>query len=79
MPTSHTLTSSPATVHWGYLDAKIPPQLIVIGYYVFCLAFGLLALITTSRFYKLVALVVMIILTLIGFALVARLRPPKED
>ena len=29
MPTHHTLTPSPATVHWGYLDAKIPPRLTV--------------------------------------------------
>ena len=29
MPTHHTLAPSPSTVHWGYLDAKIPPRLTV--------------------------------------------------
>jgi len=29
MPKHHTLDPSPATVHWGYLDAKIPPRLTV--------------------------------------------------
>ncbi len=27
--THHTLAPTPATVHWGYLDAKIPPRLTV--------------------------------------------------
>jgi acetamidase/formamidase len=26
---THTLAPTPATVHWGYLDAKIPPRLTV--------------------------------------------------
>src|SRR5262245_1822380 len=26
---THTLRPTPATVHWGYLDAKIPPRLTV--------------------------------------------------
>ena len=29
MPATHTLTSSPATVHWGYLDAALAPVLRV--------------------------------------------------
>jgi acetamidase/formamidase len=29
MPTHHTLKPSSETVHWGYLDAKIPPRLTV--------------------------------------------------
>lgn len=29
MPTSHTLKASPETVHWGHLDAALPPQLTV--------------------------------------------------
>ena len=29
MPTHHTLAPTPATVHWGYLDAKIPPRLTI--------------------------------------------------
>ena len=27
--TTHRLGPSPATVHWGYLDAKIPPRLTI--------------------------------------------------
>ena len=26
---THRLGPSPATVHWGYLDAKIPPRLTI--------------------------------------------------
>jgi acetamidase/formamidase len=29
MTTHHTLAPTPATVHWGYLDAKIPPRLTI--------------------------------------------------
>ncbi len=29
MPTHHTLNSTPETVHWGYLDAKIAPRLTI--------------------------------------------------
>jgi acetamidase/formamidase len=29
MPTHHTLSPDPSTVHWGYLDAKIPPRLTI--------------------------------------------------
>jgi acetamidase/formamidase len=29
MSTHHTLAPTPATVHWGYLDAKIPPRLTI--------------------------------------------------
>ncbi len=29
MPTHHTLSPNPFTVHWGYLDAKIPPRLTI--------------------------------------------------
>jgi acetamidase/formamidase len=29
MPTHHTLSPNPSTVHWGYLDAKISPRLTI--------------------------------------------------
>src|SRR5919109_1249070 len=29
MPTHHTLSPNPSSVHWGYLDAKIPPRLTI--------------------------------------------------
>jgi UDP-GlcNAc:undecaprenyl-phosphate GlcNAc-1-phosphate transferase len=59
--------------HFRLIDARISARWICIGYYIFCTAFGVLALITTSRLYKFVGIVVMIILVLIGFALVSRL------
>jgi len=64
--------------HFRLRDANIDPRLICAGYYFFCAAFGVLALMTTSRLFKLVAIVVMVVLVLIGFALVARLSPPKS-
>ncbi|MEP7287314.1 MAG: MraY family glycosyltransferase [Chloroflexota bacterium] len=60
-------------IHFRLIDANVDPRLIALGYYLFCAAFGALALLTTSRLFKLVAIVVMIILVLIGFALVTRL------
>jgi hypothetical protein len=48
------------------------PRVLVLGYYLFCAAFGLLALVITSRQFKLIGLVVMVGLALAGFALVAR-------
>jgi len=52
-------------LHFRLLDAGIPQWKIVAGYYAFCAAFGGLALITPSRFYKLVALIVLGILVLL--------------
>ena len=52
-------------LHFRLLDAGIPQWKIVAGYYAFCAAFGALALVTSSRLYKLVALVVLGILVLI--------------
>jgi UDP-GlcNAc:undecaprenyl-phosphate GlcNAc-1-phosphate transferase len=65
--------------HFRLIDAGISPRLICLGYSLFCAAFGALALVTTSRQFKLVAVVVMVVLVLIGFALVARLRPSPAD
>jgi len=59
-------------LHFRLVDGGFSPRLLVIGYYIFCTAFGLLALLTTSRLFKLIALVVMIGLIIAGFALVGR-------
>ncbi len=66
-------------LHFRLIDAGISPRLICLGYYLFCAAFGVLALATTSRQFKLVAIVVMVVLVLIGFALVARLKGPDSN
>ena len=67
-------------IHFRLIDAGVSPRVIAAGYYVFCAAFGALALITTSRQFKLLALIAMIGLVLLGFAVVAHLKPhlPKE-
>ena len=59
-------------LHFRLIDVGVSPRWIATGYYFFCTAFGVLALITTSRQFKLVAIVIMIILVLVGFVLVAR-------
>lgn len=59
-------------LHFRLVDKGVSPRLIVAGYYLFCAAFGLLALITTSRSFKFIALLVMFGLAVMGFALVAR-------
>ncbi len=63
--------------HFRLIDAGFSPRLICGLYYLFCSIFGLIALAAPTQF-KLVAIVVMVILVLIGFALVARLRPPPK-
>jgi len=65
-------------LHFRLIDAGVSPRKIVFGYYVFCTAFGLLALLTTSRSFKLVGIVMMIALVIVGFALVARLHGKTE-
>ncbi|MCC7210193.1 MAG: undecaprenyl/decaprenyl-phosphate alpha-N-acetylglucosaminyl 1-phosphate transferase [Anaerolineae bacterium] len=59
-------------LHFRLIDAGVSPRLLVAGYYVFCLAFGLVALSASSRMFKLIALVVLGGLAVIGFAVVAR-------
>ncbi len=68
-------------IHFRLIDAGVSPRLIASFYYLFCAAFGVLALVTTSRQFKLLALVTMTTLILIGFGLITRLkpRPPKID
>jgi UDP-GlcNAc:undecaprenyl-phosphate GlcNAc-1-phosphate transferase len=65
--------------HFRLKDAHVDPRIISIGYYFFCAAFGVLALLTTSRIYKFIAIVVMVALVLIGFTLVARIAGPVKS
>ena len=51
-------------LHFRLLDAGIPQWKIVAGYYAFCATFGALALVTSSRLYKLIALIVLGVLVL---------------
>jgi len=51
-------------LHYRLLDLGLSQRQIVTLYYTFCTAFGLLALVVADRIFKLIALVVMSILTL---------------
>jgi UDP-GlcNAc:undecaprenyl-phosphate GlcNAc-1-phosphate transferase len=60
-------------LHFRVLDAGLlSPRQLVIAYYAFCTAFGVLAMVTTSRQFKLIGLLVLVGLAVLGFALVAR-------
>lgn len=52
-------------LHFRLHDMGIPQRVIAVGYYVFCGAFGALALIVSPRLYKLVALIVLGILAVV--------------
>lgn len=68
----HPFKGDRGHLHFRLIDAGVSPRVIVLGYYAFCTAFGLLALMTTSRQFKLIGLVVLIVLVFAGFALVVR-------
>ncbi|MBN1202739.1 MAG: undecaprenyl/decaprenyl-phosphate alpha-N-acetylglucosaminyl 1-phosphate transferase [Anaerolineae bacterium] len=65
-------------VHYRLLDLGLSPRQIVLGYYVFCAMFGAIALVTASRFYKLIALLVMAAVIVVGFVVLSR-RTPLDD
>lgn len=60
-------------LHFRLMDAGLSPRTIVVGYYAFCAFFGGLALMTTSRVFKLVALIVMGLIVAAGFFVLARI------
>jgi UDP-N-acetylmuramyl pentapeptide phosphotransferase/UDP-N-acetylglucosamine-1-phosphate transferase len=63
-------------VHFRLHDIGLSQRQIVVGYYVFCALFGAIALVTASRLFKLLALVVMGVVIVAGFAIVSRLSAP---
>jgi len=65
-------------VHYRLLDAGISPRQIVLGYYVFCALFGGIALVTASRLFKLIALIVMAAVIGGGFVVLSRRTPPRQ-
>jgi UDP-GlcNAc:undecaprenyl-phosphate GlcNAc-1-phosphate transferase len=70
-------------VHYRLLDLGLSQRQIVIGYYIFCAIFGGIALVTASRLFKLIALLVMAAVIAVGFAVLSRRTPletpPTED
>lgn len=59
-------------IHYRLLDLGLTPRQIVLGYYAFCAFFGGIALVTASRLFKLIALLTMVAVLLIGFAVLSR-------
>lgn len=59
-------------IHFRLQDIGFSQRQIVLVYYTFCALFGVLTLITTSQFFKFLALGVMLVLVLIGLAMLAR-------
>jgi UDP-GlcNAc:undecaprenyl-phosphate/decaprenyl-phosphate GlcNAc-1-phosphate transferase len=58
-------------LHFRLVDMGYSQRTIVLGYYFFCAMFGTIALMTTSRLFKLISLVVMGLILLGAFALVS--------
>lgn len=65
-------------VHYRLLDMGLSQRQIVLGYYVFCALFGGIALVTASRLFKLLALLVMAGVIGVGFLVLSR-RTPLVD
>lgn len=65
-------------LHFRLLDVGFSQRQIVLAYYAFCAAFGGLALLITPRLYKFIAIVVMAILSAIGFVWISRKKVVEE-
>ena len=69
-----------AHLHFRLVDIGYDTRIIVVCYYTFCAFFGVLTLVTNSRLFKLLALLIMIALVGIGFYILRRLElhsPPR--
>lgn len=66
-------------LHFRLLDIGLSQRQIVTGYYLFCAFFGMLTLVTTSQFFKFVALGVMLLLVAAGFVLLARMDSARAS
>lgn len=65
-------------LHFRLLDLGLSQRTIVLGYYAFCGAFGLLALSIGPRIYKLIALVVLGVIVLAVLAWAERREPANR-
>jgi len=59
-------------LHFRLMDLGLSQRQIVLGYWLFCAAFGAVALMTTSRLYKLAAFGAMGLAVVLGLALLSR-------
>jgi UDP-GlcNAc:undecaprenyl-phosphate GlcNAc-1-phosphate transferase len=62
-------------LHFRLADMGLSQRQIVVGYYLFCALFGGLTLLISSRLYKFIALLVMILICVAAFVWLARRRP----
>ena len=62
-------------VHYRLLELGLSQRQIVLGYYLFCTLFGAIALVTASRLFKLIALLVMAGVIGAGFLVLSRRTP----
>jgi UDP-GlcNAc:undecaprenyl-phosphate GlcNAc-1-phosphate transferase len=60
-------------LHFRLLDVGFSMRVIVMGYYGFCLFFGILALVTTSQTFKLIALLMLAAIVIVGFITISRI------
>lgn len=65
-------------LHFRLIDAGVSPVVIALGYYAFCAFFGIIALITTSQLFKLLALGIMVLILASVFILVNLHEQRKE-
>lgn len=64
-------------LHFRLADLGVGKRTLVVGYYAFCAFFGGLALVTTSRSFKFVALIVMVVIVAGGFVVLMRRTPTR--
>jgi UDP-GlcNAc:undecaprenyl-phosphate GlcNAc-1-phosphate transferase len=65
-------------LHFRLIDAGVSPKLIALGYYAFCTCFGVIALTTTSRLFKLLAMGVMFLIVALVFMVMPLLKRQPE-
>jgi UDP-GlcNAc:undecaprenyl-phosphate GlcNAc-1-phosphate transferase len=65
-------------LHFRLLDAGLSHRAIVVAYYLFCALFGVLTLVVTSQFFKLVALSVMLLFVVVGFITLSRVAQGRS-
>jgi len=61
-------------LHFRLLDMGLSQRRIVLLYYLFCLAFGVFALVISSRLYKFLALLVLGVVTTVVLFFLSRER-----
>ncbi len=77
------MTGDRGHLHFRLIDMGVSPKIIVLGYYAFCAIFGGIALITASRPFKLMSLLVMVSILVGTFGIVSwrttrtRSSPPE--